>query len=215
MVGKGLVRNGPTKRRRKRGDIWAQLSVSACVLLLPPLVMAAGVMVFGPSPPQGQQAAAQAAVAPQVVAANGSASAAERSFDLASVDARPAISEKRPVVEARSASERPAVAAQRAPTGQAAAVKDPARYSGAAPVTLVRAGKGSEPSAVAEVAAPPPSAAAADAPAAVPEDTPAATRIHSSRGHSRMWRQEPRAAYRGRYRSRSLSDIFLRSRPRG
>ena len=214
MVGKGLVRNGPTKRRRKRGDIWAQLSVSACVLLLPPIVMAAGVMVFGSSPPQGQQAAAQGAATPQVAAATGSASAAERSFDLASVDTRPVISEKRPVVEASPASDQPTVAAQRAPTGQAAAAKDPTRYLGAAPVTLVHAGKGSEPSAVAEVAAPPSTAAAADAPAAVPEDTSAATRIHSSRGHGR--RQEPRAAYRGRYRSRSLSDIFRSTtRPRG
>jgi hypothetical protein len=210
-----MVRKGPTKRRRRRGDIWAQLSVSACVLLLPPLVMAAGVMVFGPSAPQGQQGTAQEAAAPQVAAADGSASAAERRFDLASADTRLVITEKRAVAEASLASEPPTVDARRAPTGQPAAAKDPTRYTSAAAVTLVR-GKAREPSAMAAVAALPPTTAGADAPAAVPEDAPAATQIHSSRGRSRMGRQEPRATYRGRYqRSRSLSDMFLRPRPRG
>jgi hypothetical protein len=218
-----MVRKGLTKRRRKRGDIWAQLSVSACVLLLPPLVMAGGVMVFGSPSPQGQQGATQEAAAPQVAAANGSASAAERRFDLASADTRVVTTEKRPVAEAHLTSEPLVVAARPALTGQPAAgqpaaAKDPARYTSAAPVTLIHGGKAAEPSAMAAVAAPPPTAAGADAAAAVPEDSPADTQMHSARGHSRTGRQEPRAAYRGRYqRSRSLSDIFLRptSRPRG
>src|SRR5271167_4179265 len=115
-----MVRKGATKR--KRGDIWAQLSVSACVLLLPPLVMAAGVMVFGPSQPLGQQGALQEAAAPQAAtAADASVSMPGRSdmrpdgttsFALASAEAHPVITEKRP------ASEQPAAAAQRAPAGQ-------------------------------------------------------------------------------------------------
>ena len=59
MGGLTMVRKRPTRRKRRPGDIWAQLSVSACVLLLPPLVMAAGVMVFGSSSPPGQQVAVQ------------------------------------------------------------------------------------------------------------------------------------------------------------
>jgi len=135
------------------------------------------------------------------------------SFALASADTHPVIAEKRPIALPHPASEQPAAAAQRAPTGQAAAAKDPARYSGAAPVTLVHAGKASEQSAMAAVEAPPSAAAAADAPIAVPEETPAATRIRSFRGRSRWGRHEPRPAYRAKYqRTRSLSDFFLRPR---
>lgn len=210
MGGLTMVRKGPTRRKRRPGDIWAQLSVSACVLLLPPLVMAAGVMVFGPSSPPVQQGTVQEAAAPQAVAANASASATPRSFDLASAETRPVISESRPSAEPRPAPERPTVAAPRAPTGQAAAGKDTSRYLGAPPVTLANIGKASDRLPLAEVEAPSP-AAAGDAHAAVPEDAPAATRIHSSRGRSRMGRQEWRPVYRGRYqRSRSLSDIFTR-----
>ncbi len=217
-----MVRKGPTKR--KRGDIWAQLSVSACVLLLPPLVVAAGVMVFGPSSPQGQQGAMQEAAAPQAAAAaDPPASVAERSdmrpdgttsFAVASAETRLVITEKRPTAEPRPPSEPPAATAQRAPSGQAATTKDPTRFSGAAPVTLVNAGRASEPSTMAEVEAPPP---AADAPVAVAEESPAATRIHSSRSRSRIGRHEPRPVYRGRYqRTKSLSDFFLgpTARPR-
>ena len=220
LVRKGLVRKGLTKR--KRGDIWAQLSISACVLLLPPLVMAAGVMAFGPSSPQGQQGAVQEATAPRApTAANTAVSVAERSnmapegttsFALASAEMHPVITEKRPIAAPRPASEQPA--APQTSSG-AAAVKDSARYSGAAPVTLVHAGRASEPSAMPEVAAPPP---AADTPVAVPEESPAATRFQGSRGRSRLGRHEPRPVYRGKYqRTKSLSDFFLRptTRPRG
>jgi hypothetical protein len=210
MVRKGLIRRGPSKR--KLGDIVAQLSVSACVLLLPPLVMAAGVMVFGSSPPQGQQAVVQEATA--LPTASGLAAersnrltAGTTSFALASADTRPVVTERRP------ASEQPAVAAQRAPTGQPA--KDPTRYTGVAPVTLVHAGKASEQAALVEAPAP----AAAEAPIAVPEESPAATRTNGSRGRSRMGRRESRPAYRVRYqRTRSMSDVFMHSgsrHPRG
>jgi hypothetical protein len=215
-----MVRKGPTKR--KRGDIWAQLSVSACVLLLPPLVMAAGVMVLGSSPPQGQQGAVQEAAAPQAATAATPISVAGQSnmrpegttsFALASAETHPVISEKRPLAEPRPASEQHAATAQRAPTGQPAAAKDPTRYSGAAPVTLVHAGKASEQSAIVE--APPPAASAAETPIAVPEESPAATRINGSRGRSRFGRHEPRPVYRVRYqRTRSLGDMFLRPNSR-
>jgi hypothetical protein len=208
-----MVRKGRTKR--KRGDVWAQLSVSACVLLLPPIVMAAGVMVFGSPLPQMQQGAVQEAAAPQAAAAaNRSVSAGGRpdgatSFALASAETHPAIAERRPVAEPRPAAAQPAAAAQRAPTGQATATKDPARYVTAAPVTLVHVGNASEQSAMVE--APPPATAAADAPAAVPEGSRAATRMHGFHRRSRMGWHQPHPVYRVRYqRTRSLNDIFLR-----
>jgi hypothetical protein len=218
-----MVRNGPT--RRKRGDIWAQLGVSACVLLLPPFVMAAGVMYLGSSPSQdAPQSAAQQAATPDASVTK-SISMAERSdmrpdagtsFALASADQHPAIAEQRPdaaqppVAAARppAASTQSAASAQRQATAQAAAAKDPARYSGLAPVTLVNVEKANEQSAAADVEASPSTAKAADTPAAVPEHSPAATRIHASR---RLGRHEPRAAYRVKQQpTRSLSDIFLR-----
>lgn len=216
-----MVRNGLT--RRKRGDIWAQLGVSACVLLLPPFVMAAGVMYLGSSPSQDTpQSAVQQAATPDALVTK-SVSVAERSdmrpdtgtnFALASADQHPAITEQRPVAAqspaaARSAaSTQPAASAQRQAGAQAAAAKDPARYSGLAPVTLVSTEKANVQSAAAEVEPTPSTAKAADAPAAVPEQSPAATRIHASR---RWSRHEPRAVYRGRQQpTRSFSDIFLR-----
>ena len=168
MGGLTMVRKRPTRRKRRPGDIWAQLSVSACVLLLPPLVMAAGVMVFGSSSPPGQQVAVQEAAAPQAAAANASASPAQRSFDLASAETRPVISEKGPLAGPRPASERPTVAAPRAPIGQAAGAKDTTRYSGAPPVTLANIGKAGEQSAIAEVGAPSPAAAARGRPCRSP-----------------------------------------------
>jgi hypothetical protein len=136
------------------------------------------------------------------------------SFALASAETHPVVAERRPVTEPRPASAQAAAAAQRAPTGQAAAAKDPARYVTAAPVTLVNVGKAGEQSAMAAVEAPPP---AADAPAAVPEASPAATRMHGFHRRSRMGWHQPRPVYRVRYqRTRSLSDIFLQPtvRPR-
>jgi hypothetical protein len=215
-----MVRNGPTKR--KRGDIWAQLGVSACVLLLPPLVVAAGVMFYDSSPPQsaGPQSAAPRAEAPASSVAK-TDSMAERSdmrsdagtFALASAEKHPVITEKRPVAAPPAATAQSAAPVQRQAGGQPEGAKDPARYNGPAP-TLVRAEKTGEQSAMAAIEAPPSAAKAADAPAAVPETSPAATRMRASRARGR---HEPRAVYRVKQqRTRSLSDIFLRptARPR-
>jgi hypothetical protein len=212
-----MVRNGLT--RRKRGDVWAQLGVSACVLLLPPFVMAAGVMYLGSSPSQDTpQSAVQQAATPDALVTK-SVSVAERSdmrpdagtnFALASADQQPAVAEQRPpAAQSPAAAARPpAASAQRQAAAQAAAAKDPARYSGLAPVTLVNAERANAQSTVAEIEAPPSAAKAADTPATVPEQSPAATRIHASR---RWGRHEPRAVYRGRQQpTRSFSDIFLR-----
>ena len=47
--------------KARLGDIWPQLAVSACVLLAPPLLMAAGLTYFGSPPPQSSTQAAATA----------------------------------------------------------------------------------------------------------------------------------------------------------
>jgi hypothetical protein len=214
--------------KRKRGDIRAQLAVSAFVLLVPPLAMVAGVMHLG-SPLQGAGLdAAQHAAAPQpAVAGDRPVSVAERSnmrpdgatnFALASADQRPVVTEPRPAAEPatlRPAAEQPAASAPRPASGQATSAKDSTRYHGGAPVTLVHAGTATDQPATADIEAPPSTAKAADAPAAdalaaAPEQSPAAARTHPS--GRKVGRHEARKPQH----TPSLADIFLRptTRPR-
>jgi hypothetical protein len=132
-----MVRNGPTKG----GGIWAQLAVSVGVLLLTPLVLAAGVMVFGSSPRQDAQprgAAQQSAVWESTVTKL--VSLVERPdgatrFSLASVEPHPVIAEQHAVAEQRS-------------SGQPSAMKDTSRYNTPVPIPAVarEAGAQSYPS---------------------------------------------------------------------
>jgi hypothetical protein len=63
-----MVHDGQSKRKLR--DIWAHLLLSACTLLVPPLVMVAGVMYLGSPPPQGpeQQVAERADMRPELTA---------------------------------------------------------------------------------------------------------------------------------------------------
>jgi cell division septation protein DedD len=117
-----MIPGGESKR--KLGDVWPQLVLSAGVLLVPPLVMTAFVMHFGSRSSQG--------VGQQV------AELAERqlatSFALASADQHPVIIERRRVADGPAAST----------LNQT--IKDPKRYT--------PAGNRSEQSVMAEVMAP-------------------------------------------------------------
>jgi hypothetical protein len=193
--------------------------------LVPPLAMVAGVMHLG-SPLQGAGLdAAQHAAAPQpAVAGDRPVSVAERSdmratnFALASADQRPVVTEPRPAAEPatlRPATEQPAATAPRPASGQATIAKDSTRYHGGAPVTLVHAGTATDQPATADIEALPPTAKAADAPAAdalaaAPEQSPAAARTHPS--GRKVGRHEARKPQH----TPSLADIFLRptTRPR-
>jgi hypothetical protein len=198
-----MVPNGPTKR--KRGGIWARLGVSACVILLPPLVIAAGVMVFGSSPPPGAEPegeAQEAAVSQTTVAK--SASWAERpdgatGFGLASAEQHPVIIEQPPAVG------QPAAAAGEQPTEtKPADTKDESKpYYGPIPVTLIHVRKSAEPSEIAEIEDPPPpppstETVAPDAPVAVPKQSVAATRIHPTHAGHRMAQHEPHGVHLGK-----------------
>ncbi len=202
-----MVPNGPTKR--KRGGIWARLGVSACVILLPPLVIAAGVMVFGSSPPPGAEpegAAAEEAAVSQTTVAK-SASWTERpdgatGFGLASAEQHPVVIQQDPVAEAPPAAGQPAAAAGEQP----ADMKDESKpYYGPIPVTLIHVRKSVESSVMADIEDPPPpppppstETAAADAPVAVPKQSVAATRIHALHAGHRMAQHEPHGGHPGK-----------------
>ena len=76
-----MVHDGQSKRKLR--EIWAHLVLSACTLLVPPLVMAAGVMYLGSSPPQGpeRQVAERADMRSELVASQHPVIADRRSPD--------------------------------------------------------------------------------------------------------------------------------------
>jgi hypothetical protein len=87
-----MISGGESKRRL--GDVWPQLVLSAGVLLVPPLAMAALVMHFGSLSSQGvEQQAAERADRQQLVT----------SFALASAD-HPVITERRRLADGAAAS---------------------------------------------------------------------------------------------------------------
>jgi len=136
-----MIRDGQSKR--KPGSAFAQLLLSACVLLVPPLLIVAGVMHLG-SPSEG---------AGQKIGAERADKRPELATSLALVSA-----EQRPfIVEPRSVAQGPASSTQKQIT------KDSTRYDG--PVTV---GDGSEQSPAVEVEIPQP-AAVADLSSKVPE----------------------------------------------
>jgi len=130
-----MVRNGPTTRWH--GGISARLGLSACILV-PPLLMAAGMAFFDSLPAQGDrpQPAAQEAPVPQsIVVKTVTAADAGSSFGLANTEMHAVITEKRPVIAQPPATE---------PTGGRAA--DGTEYYGPVPVTVVRVRKvGAQP----------------------------------------------------------------------
>jgi hypothetical protein len=210
-----MVPNGPTKR--KRGGIWTQLGVSACVILLPPLVIAAGVVVFDSTLRQGAEPedAAQEAVEPQATLTK-SASWAERpeaatSYGLASAAQHPVITEQHPVAEERQAAEQPATTAEASESPVVA--KDESKpYYGPIPVTLIHVRKPDEPAeqtamADDEAPPPPPTVTPADEPVAVPKQSAAATRIHVAHVSRKIERHEPRGAHKAKQeRARPLNE---------
>ncbi len=134
-----MVRNDPTKHRR--GYITARLWLSACILI-PPLLMAAGIALFDSLPPRGGDPQAAAAQAPESVIAKTVTSVgrsdAGSSFALANAQSQPGTAEKRP----------------ESPTGsidQAAAEQDSTRYYGPASVAIVRVRKVNAPPEVADL----------------------------------------------------------------
>jgi hypothetical protein len=141
--------------KRTLGNVCAQLLLSACVLLVPPLLMVAGVMHLESSPEgAGQQVEAERA---------------DKRPELAASFA-PASAEQHPVI-----SERPSIAKEPAASTQKQVAKDSTRYEG--PVTV---GDGSEQSPTVDVKNPQ-TAVVADLSSKVPEQLPAERRRSPAR----------------------------------
>ena len=149
-----MVQGGQSKRRL--GDIWAQLVLSACVLLVPPLLMVAGVMYLESPLQQGaeQQLAEQELTGSEAERA-GLRPDENTSFALASIEQPLVLAERRAVEEGPSAST------------QNQTTKDPTRYA--------QIGTSGERSVVADLK-PPPAVATTEMSARVPEQLPAARR---------------------------------------
>jgi hypothetical protein len=180
-----MVRNDPTKHRH--GDITARLGLGACILI-PPLLIAAGVAFFDSFAPQGGDPPPAAEQAPESIIAKtvtlAGRSDAGSSFALANAEGPPGIAEKRP--------EQPTGSIQTAAGDQAAAAKDAAQYYGPASVALVRVRKVSEPPEVADLEG----AAPTVAPSRISQRLPAATRSFAAfHARGRTARHKPHIAH--------------------
>jgi hypothetical protein len=88
--------------KRRFSDIWPQLAVSSCVLLAPPILMAAGLTYFGSPPPQSAPQAGGAAsleVGSQANSLMQPEVSPGASFTAASTQQRPVIPEMHPPIE--------------------------------------------------------------------------------------------------------------------
>src|SRR5262245_40254566 len=128
--GFAMVRNVPTKLWH--GGISARLGLSACILV-PPLLMAAGMAFFDSLSPQTdspQQPAAQVASVPQSIVVKTVSAGASSSFALANTEMHPVTTGKR----SGAASGTEPTTEQ--PTTRAADPADPASYYGPVPVAV-------------------------------------------------------------------------------
>jgi hypothetical protein len=174
---------------RQRGSILVQLGASAGVLVLPPLMLSAGVALFGSQTEDRLQVAADQTIA----------SAVSKSSALIALSPRPREMPKsadRPPLQSE-----PAAAANAAPPPVARAAEtvieldepiketdrdapaEPIPFLGPVPVTLVLIRKEPEPEPEAEADQPeetpePPAPVASVAPAVIPHDAPKAPSIH-------------------------------------
>src|SRR5258708_26892770 len=201
--GSTMVRNAPIKRQL--GAVRAQLGVTACALLLPPLVTAAGVALFAYYPSGGARPKdeAQLPAAPESTIVKTVSvvlrSQGGRDFALADAERKPV---QNSVVEQRVPARQRAPIEQRAPVNEASeelpvlegrdpyGALDPAANYGPTAVTLVR---------ISKAGAAPAMAALGPAPSIAPSIPRATPVFHRSKapGHAfhakgKIARHEPR-----------------------
>jgi hypothetical protein len=187
-----MVRNDPTKHRH--GDISARLGLGACILI-PPLLMAAGVALFDSFAPRTSdpQPAAEQATAPESIIAKTVSSAgrsdAGSSFALANAEIDPGVTEKRSAAGQRA--EQPTGSTRSAAGGQTAAADDPAPYYGPVPVALVRVRKGGEQPEMADLESTTPTVA----PAKISHRLPVTRSFAAFHARGRVGRHKPHAAH--------------------
>jgi hypothetical protein len=166
--GFAMVRNDPTKH----WGISARLGLSACILV-PPLLMAAGMAFFDSLSPQidsPQQPPAQESTVPQSVVVKTVSAGASSSFALANTEMHPVTTGKRSVAAAgtESTAEAPLTG------GLAADPTDPASYYGPVPVAVVRIRKAAAQAEIADLGTATPIATTAK----ISRRLPVATRSH-------------------------------------
>jgi hypothetical protein len=211
-----MVRNGPTKHRRR--DIPVQLGVRTCALLLPPLAMAAAVALFAHYPSEDaapQREDPQPAAVSTIAKTVSMAPRADREATYALAGAERKFTGRPPDVEQHLPLEQRAPKEDRSASGQLPATKNPDRfeasdpaadtaaYFGPAAVTVVRVVKAGAPPVTAALEATPPAATAAALPPPVSRAWVARSRPFHARarikrhevGRHETGRQEPRTVH--------------------
>jgi hypothetical protein len=183
---------------RQRGSILVQLGASAGVLVLPPLMLSAGVALFGSQTEDRLQIAAEQTVV----------SAVSKSSALIALSPRPREipknADRPPLQNERTASAAPPPAAEPVieivesdDETERDVAAEPTPFLGPVPVTLVVVRKEPEPEAneaEEETAAPAPVASVA--PDVIPQDAPRPPSIHAAHARTKADREETRASRR-------------------
>jgi hypothetical protein len=201
-----MSRNG--LEGRQRGSILVQLAATAGVLVLPPLMMSAGVTLFGTQTEDRLQVAADRTVASAISKSSALIAMSPRPREIPKSADRPPLHDERvhhePAVQA-AATPAPVVETVVEVDDSPAATEtnaatEPVPYLGPVPVTLVVVRKEPEPEPDTpeeeEPAPVDPAPVASIAPAAIPRDTPKAPSIRVAHPHPRIKaeREETRAS---------------------
>jgi hypothetical protein len=201
---------------RRRAGILVQLGASAGVLVLPPLMLSAGVALFGSQTEDRLQVAAEQTIASAVSKSSALIPLSPRPREIPKIADRPPL-QTEPAVSAAPVTP-PGPTAAAAPAAAAAApaatetviefdepiketepdaAAEPVPFLGPVPVTLVVVRKEPEPEADEPEEAPaPPEPAAAVAPLVTPHDAPKAPSIHPAHPRIKAEREEARAPRR-------------------
>jgi hypothetical protein len=200
-----MSRNG--LEGRQRGSILVQLAATAGVLVLPPLMMSAGITLFGTQTEDRLQIAADRTVASAISKSSALIAMSPHPREIPKSADRPPLHDERvlnePVVQA-AATPAPVVETVVEVDDSSAATEtngatEPVPFLGPVPVTLVVVRKEPEPepdTPEEEPAPTTPASVASIAPAVIPRDTPKAPSIRVPHPHPRIKadREETRAS---------------------
>ncbi len=183
---------------RRRGSILVQLGASAGVLVLPPLMLSAGVALFGSQTEDRLQIAADQTVASAVSKSSALIALSPRPREISKSADRPPLQNEPAASAASSPAAEPVieiVETDKEMEGDVAA--EPTPYLGPVPVTLVVVRKEPEPEAdEAEEETAAPATVASVAPDVIPQDVPKPPSIRIAHPRTKADREETRASRR-------------------
>jgi hypothetical protein len=186
---------------RQRGSILVQLGASAVVLVLGPLMLSAGVALFGSQTEDRLQIAADQTIASAVSKSSALIALSPRPREIPkSADRPPLQNEPAANAAASPATAEPMVEFDEPITEtERDAAAEPTPFLGPLPVTLVVVRKEPEPEADEPEEAPAPeipASVASVAPVVIPHDAPKAPSLHPAHPHIKAEREEARAPRR-------------------